>query len=69
MTNSNVRIADLDYSVKNITTNITTKATAYRGTPSTRATKFGEEVETTNVRNDEGVATANDMKDKLGEDV
>ena len=69
MTNSNVRIADLDYSVKNITTNITTKAIAYRGMPSTRATKFGEVVETTNVRDDEGVATDNNMKEKLGEDV
>ncbi len=69
MTNSNVRIAGSNYPVKNITTNITTKATAYRGTPSTRATKFGEVVETTNMRDDEGVATDNNMKDKLGEDV
>ncbi len=39
------------------------------GTPSPRATEFGEAMETMNVRADEGVTTANNMKDMLWNDM
>ena len=62
-TNSTLRTVGSDNAKKNSTTNITTKATASRVTPSLkRATKFGEDTKATNMKNYEGVTRTNDLK-------